>query len=351
MQTITFRHLAYLTVLMLLMLTFTSFINKSYPKNIINLPSNEHDSIKGFKSPLNSVNRDLANAARFELSSNVIPFVDDYLAKESEDLEKLQTWAKPYFILYEKILADNGLPVELKYLSVIESELQPNTVSCKGAVGPWQLMPDEAKRCGLKVTGKFDERTNFNKSTKAAATILKDLYNQFGDWLLVIAAYNGGAGCVKQAITKSGSNNFWDLQSYLPEETRNHVKKYIATHYFFEGNGGWTTLTADETNEKKATLAYIQNKIDSLTKIADLGTIEIVGKYNSTAVANYLSIDLGQFNQLNPSFDKTLAEGKFYTLRLPNDKLEVFKAKRQVILQESVQLLLSDSGSGAVATN
>jgi len=324
------------------MLTFISFRDDTPSKNIA-YPSNDHDSTKGSKSLLGSINRDLANAERFELNSKAVPFVDNYLSKESDDLEKLKEWAKPYFLMYEQILSDNGLPVELKYLSVIESDLQPDMVSCKGAVGPWQLMPDEAKRFGLKVTSKYDERTNFSKSTQVAAKLLKELYDQFGDWLLVIAAYNAGAGCVKRAITKSGSENFWDLQSYLPEETRNHVKKYIATHYFFEGSGGWTTLTADETNEKKATLAYIQSKIDSLTKVADIKPLEIVGKYNSIAVSNYLAMDPAQFNQLNPLFDKTLEEGKFYTLRLPADKLEIFKAKKQIILQESVQLLLSGS--------
>src|SRR6266487_2313759 len=275
MQRIGFLHSTFLTIMMPFMLMFVSFSMGTPSKNIVkNLPSSDHDSTKGFKNLLGSVNRDLANAERFELNPNITPFLNEYLDKESDDLEKLKLWAKPYFIMYEKVLSNNDLPVELKYLSVIESYLQPNTVSCKGAVGPWQLMPDEAKRFGLKVTSKYDERTSFNKSTQVAAKILKELYDQFGDWLLVIAAYNAGAGCVKKAMTRSGSNNFWDLQYYLPEETCNQVKKYIATHYFFEGGGGWTTLTAPETNEKKARLAYIQNKIDSLIKTANLGSIE-----------------------------------------------------------------------------
>ena len=230
---------------------------------------------------------------------------------------------------------------------MIESNLQFDLVSGKGAVGAWQLMPDEAKRFHLKVTKKYDDRMNLNKSTQVAAKLLKELYDKFGDWLLVIAAYNAGVGGVKRAIAKSGSDNFWILQSYLPKETRNHVKRYIATHYFFEGSGGWTTLTTDETIEKKARLAYIQSKLDSLNKLAnaDIGTVEIVGKYNSIAVSNYLQMDLEQFNQLNPLFDKTLAEGNFYTLHLPADKLEIFRAKKQVILQESVQMLLSGSVS------
>jgi len=342
MHRIALRHIAYLIVLVPFMLASVSFRTDPSLKNSFIDSSNDHDSSKGYKSLLSSINKDLANEERFELNSKVVSFVNNYLDKESYDLEKLKEWAKPYFLIYDQVLADNGLPIELKYLSVIESNLRPKLVSGKNAVGPWQLMPNEAKRFGLKITNKYDERTNFKKSTEVAAKLLKGLYDEFGDWLLVIAAYNAGVGGVKRAINKAGSDNFWDLQSYLPEETRNHVKKYIATHYFFEGSGGWTTLTASETMEKKARLAYIQSKIDSLTEVAaDIASVDIVGKYNSTAVSNYLAMDLGQFNELNPLFDKTLAEGKFYTLHLPADKLEIFKAKKPEILQESVQLILS----------
>ena len=95
--------------------------------------------------------------------------------------------------------------------------------------------------------GKYDERTHFYKSTVAAAKYLKDLYGEFNDWLLVIAAYNSGPGPIYKAIKKSGSRNFWALQQYLPEESRGHVKRFIGTHYFFEGQGSLVTLTKSET--------------------------------------------------------------------------------------------------------
>jgi membrane-bound lytic murein transglycosylase D len=107
-------------------------------------------------------------------------------------------------------------------------------------------MPETAKLLGLKVSTKYDERTNYRKSTKAAAIYLKDLHREFGDWLLVLAAYNCGPGPVHSAIKTSGSRNFWKLQNYLPAESRGHVKKFIATHYYFEGQGGVTTLTKAE---------------------------------------------------------------------------------------------------------
>src|SRR5574337_1157611 len=218
------KHLSILAAAMLITVSLTAFINDdtATKKNSIAIPiSGEPVSTTPFQIGLNSL---------------VVPFVNSYLAKESYDLDNMKKWGQPYFAILEKILVANGLPVQLKYLSVIESSLQAKCSSNKGALGPWQLMPDEARRFGLKMSAAYDERTSFKKSTEVAAKILKELYDDLGDWLLVIAAYNAGEGRVKQTIKKTGSNDFWEIQNYLPEETRNHVKKYIATHYFFEGN-------------------------------------------------------------------------------------------------------------------
>lgn len=332
-----------------MIISLMSFKNDNH-KPLTASPTNDNDSIKGFKNLLGTSNKTLALSGRFELNPKVVPFVEDFLPRVSAKYDNMKVWGKPYFMLYEKTLSDYGLPVELKYLSVIESDLQPYAISVKGAVGPWQFMDFEAKRFGLKITAKVDDRTDFNKSTVAAAKLLKELYDEFDDWLLVIAAYNAGGGCVTRAIQKSGSSDFWTLQFYLPEETRNHVKKYIATHFYFEGSGGWTTLSASETVEKKLMVAEMQRKLDSLNASANIGALQIVGKYNSVAVSNYLSIDINEFSKLNPLFDKTLTAGGFYTIKLPLDKLEIFKAKRQYILQESVQMLLSGAAGGS-ATN
>jgi membrane-bound lytic murein transglycosylase D len=145
----------------------------------------------------------------------------------------------------------------MKYLAVIESDLKTTAVSRVGAKGMWQLMPGTARDLGLKVTKKYDERTHAYKSTVAAAKYLRDLYAEYGDWLLVLAAYNGGPGKVNYAIRKSGSRNFWVLQHYLPAESRGHVKRFIGTHYYFEGKGSITTLTKAEANAyKKAVAEY-----------------------------------------------------------------------------------------------
>ncbi len=232
-------------ILSLSAMSFTKDVNDP-AKNSVLISSNAFSSNNN--SGNISIEQQPANTfTSIPLNSQVLPFVNDFISNQSFEYSKMKDWGKPYFILFDQILSANGLPVELKYLSVIESDLQGNLVSSTDAVGPWQLMPDEAKRFHLKTDDGKDERKDFYKSTEVAAQLLKELHNEFGDWLLAVAAYNCGAGRMKQAIAKAGSDNYWKLQQYLPEETRRHVKKYIATDYYFEGTAGFTTMTADET--------------------------------------------------------------------------------------------------------
>ncbi|HLA58804.1 MAG TPA: lytic transglycosylase domain-containing protein [Puia sp.] len=178
-------------------------------------------------------------------------FVKKYIKNSKECLVRVKKRSIVPFSIIDSVLNIYHLPLELKYLAVIESELKPSALSHVGARGPWQLMPATAQVLGLKTSHQNDERTNYYKSTIAAAKYLRDLYAQFNDWLLVLAAYNGGPRPVYNAIQKSGSRNFWVLQNYLPAESRDHVKKFIATHYYFEGRGSETTLTRAENMEFK----------------------------------------------------------------------------------------------------
>jgi membrane-bound lytic murein transglycosylase D len=294
---------------------------------------------KGFKSLFSNNAYDASKPYAAQLNPRAVSFVQEYVRKQGKELENMRSWGKPYFDLYDNVLALYGIPKEMKYLSVIESDLRSGLVSWAGAVGPWQLMPDEAKRFGLR-TGSTDDRMDYYKSTHVAARLMKELYGEFGDWLLVVAAYNGGAGRVRQAIRKSGSRDFWDLQYYLPEETRNHVKKFIGTHYIFEGGGGWTTMTANETLAQKALSAMPQEVKLSDNELAATSVMEISGRYNSLIVCNALSIDILQFNKWNPGFDKALAKGDKYHMRLPKEKAAVFEARKNGLLMESVRALL-----------
>jgi membrane-bound lytic murein transglycosylase D len=245
--------------------------------------------------------------------------------------------------MIDGILVRYGLPKELKYLAVIESQLKPGAVSWAGAVGPWQLMPATARILGLKVNKKVDERVNYSKSTHAAAKYLKDLYNEFGDWLLVIAAYNGGPGNVYSAIRKSGSRNFWALQNYLPAESRNHVKKFIATHYIFEGQGGITTLTKKEMVDQLGASAGLLRQL-SQSEMNNLEALKVSGKYYSSAIAKNIMMDVDEFNRYNPDFDKLMSNSSVYELKLPAEKMTLFVANKYQILNESVQKLLASRG-------
>lgn len=206
----------------------------------------------------------LPPAPEFHLNASAAKFVKNYIQKNNEDLQKIKSRSANYFRTIEFVFKKNNLPPGLKYLAVVESELNTTAVSHAGAVGLWQLMPETARDFGLKIAKKNDERKHFYKSTEAAAKYLKSLYSEFNDWLLVIAAYNSGSGTVLNAIHRSGSRNFWKLQYFLPAETRAHVKRFIGTHYFFEKEGGLTTLTKEETAQYKKTAVDFAAKKDSL---------------------------------------------------------------------------------------
>ncbi len=140
--------------------------------------------------------------------------------------------SKYYFPMYEEILEQNGVPQELKYLSIIESALNPNAVSCVGATGLWQFMYSTGRMYGLEVNTFVDGRKDPIRATVAAARYLKDLHKIFDDWTLAIAAYNCGPGNVSKAIRKAGGKtDFWKIYYYLPKETRGYVPAYIAAAY------------------------------------------------------------------------------------------------------------------------
>ncbi len=191
-----------------------------------------------FQTLINSTTTEVAvtTVSLLETYPEAVSFLEKYVAKEGKHYERMRPKAQPYFDMYDRILASYGVPTELKYLSVIESNLNNKAVSRVGAAGPWQFMPADARSFGLKVNGKVDERKDYEKSTHAAAKYLKQMYERFGDWLLVVASYNCGPNKVGRILEEKNGKTFWDIQQYLPLETRNHVKKYISMQYIFEGD-------------------------------------------------------------------------------------------------------------------
>jgi membrane-bound lytic murein transglycosylase D len=235
------------------------------------------------------------------LNPKALGFVADYMKDNWDELQDMRSWGRPYFNLIENVLTQYGLPRELKYLAVIESNLKPTALSKVGAVGPWQLMPQTARDLGLKVARGND------------------------------------------AIRRSVSRNFWDLQYYLPAESRIHVKKFIGTQYTFEGQGSVTTLTREEATEQlSGSSMYVFHRKLNVDELNNARTVSISGKYHSSVIARYTLLDSATFSRYNPDFDKVMASSNnSYDLKLPADKMELFAANKYQILNESVQLLLN----------
>lgn len=273
-------------------------------------------------------------------------YMQEYLRKHSKHLLSMKNWATPYFNFIDNILSQYGLPKELKYLAVIESNLSSSATSWVGAGGPWQFMPYTARDYGLVVNASFDERRDYYKSTHAAARYLLTLYKQMNkDWLLVIAAYNGGPGRVYNAMKKSGSKNFWSLQYYLPQESRNHVKKFIATHYIMEGQGAATVSTMSGSmagNTLATENPYNRKPVLTVAEMEQAETQLIAGKYNSLILAKNITMDIALFNKYNPGFDQAMQQNGEYELILPGDKMQLFLANKYQILNECVQYYLGD---------
>jgi membrane-bound lytic murein transglycosylase D len=270
------------------------------------------------------------NIAWDELNPRAIGFVKDYLAVHQERLIKMKEWGAPYFVMIENILKRYHLPPSLKYLAVIESDLQSTALSSAGAVGPWQLMPGTAKELGLTVSKTRDDRTDLNKSTHAAARFLSMLHEKLGDWLLVVAAYNGGPARLDNIIKRKDKKDFWAIQNELPAESRNHVKKFIATHYIFEGEGS-------ETTGKIAT-APVLIPTDELKT---LDSIMVSGRYHANAIITLLGLDAVRFNRWNPLFNEKVSK-ETYLLKIPRDKKLEFISKKEEILKSSVWLSLEE---------
>ena len=298
------------------------------------------EALKGFQQLFDSKN--VGGVTGTRLNPLAVSFVQSYMAKYGKGLRDMRKWAKPYFDLIDNILTQHGLPKELKYLAVIESGLRYNAISWAGAVGPWAFMPAAGRQYGLIVMSGYDERLDYYKSTHAAARMLTSLYLKYQDWLLVVAAYNCGPGNVDKAIRKGGgSKDFWTIQYHLPNESMNHVKKFIGTHYIFEGEGGITTVTKKEMKD----LLVNNNASLEEDEMNTSTAYNISGRFNAAVIMKHVDIDAATFNKYNPNFDNQIAMNGKYELRLPTQKMNSFVAKRYQILDESMELLLKSAGT------
>jgi len=246
-----------------------------------------------------------------EMSYNRIVknFIDVYTKKRPDKVKIMLRLSEYYFPIFEEIFDRYGIPDELKYMSVIESALNPRAVSRSGATGLWQFMHYTGKSYGLTINSLIDERRNPIKSTYAAAAFLKDLYSIYKDWTLVIAAYNCGPGNVNKAIRRAGGKrNYWDIYYYLPRETRGYVPAFIAASYVMN-------------YPKEHNLAPVKINFDLYTD-----TIMIDDKLHLRQVSEVLGIPLTQLRDLNPQYKADIIPGdKSYSFSLCIPQVQAMK--------------------------
>jgi membrane-bound lytic murein transglycosylase D len=229
-------------------------------------------------------------------------YIRVYTGKRRELVQVVLGLSEYYFPIFDEIFDYHGIPLELKYCSVIESALNPNAVSRARATGIWQFMYGTGRMYGLTINSLVDERRDPIKSTHAAARFMKDLYRIYGDWTLVIAAYNCGPGNVNKAIRRSGGKrNFWDIYYYLPRETRGHLPAFIAATY-----------TMNYYSEH----LLFPRPID-LPIPAD--TIMINDNLHLEQVSKVLDIPLEMLRDINPQYKYDIIPGKEkpYALKIP----------------------------------
>jgi len=240
----------------------------------------------------------------FEYNPSLERIIKHYLKNRPETLANLMGRAKYYFPLFEEYLDKYDIPIELKYLAIVESALIPNAKSRVGAKGLWQFMYTTGIMYNLKVSSYVDERSDPIKSTEAACKYLSKLYNIFNDWDLALAAYNSGPGNVNKAIRRSGGNkNYWNIRHYLPRETAGYVPAFYATYYIFE--------YANEHN------LYARNE---MMNNFETDTIVVKRQITFDQVTKVLEIDDELLEFLNPQYKLNIipaVKGRGYTLRIP----------------------------------
>ncbi|WP_462264357.1 lytic transglycosylase domain-containing protein [Mucilaginibacter sp.] len=240
------------------------------------------------KRRLDSVAKDV----QLDYNDYVQKYIDSYTSLNRRDeVSQIIGLSKYYFPIYEKAFRDAGIPEEIKYLSVVESALNPNAVSRVGATGPWQFMFSTAKIYGLNMNNYVDERRDPIQASYAAAAYIKDAYQEFGDWLLAIASYNCGKGAVERAIQQANAVDYWSIRPFLPAETRGYVPAYIAVAYIINYHNRHN-ITPGTSSLAINTDTVLVNKFVSLP-----------------SVARILNIDYNQLSLLNPAYKKHIING------------------------------------------
>ena len=253
-------------------------------------------------------------------------FIDRYSGRLRHSVSYMLGASNFYMPIFEEALETYGLPLELKYLPVIESALNPTAVSRVGATGLWQFMLATGKRYGLEVNTLVDERRDPIKASYAAANYLSDLYKVFGDWNLVIAAYNCGPDQINKAIHRSkGSKDYWQIYPYLPKETRGYVPAFIAANYIMT--------------------YYCEHNICPMTTRlpAKTDTVMVSRNVHLEQIAAVCNIDIEQLRTLNPAYRRDIVPGatKMSAVRLPHTEVGKFIDLEDSIYAYNAEVLFS----------
>ena len=239
-------------------------------------------------------------------NSAVGNFIDMYLDRRRTLLSNMLALHNYYGPIFIEELSKEGLPLELQYLPVIESAINPNAVSRVGATGLWQFMSSTGSGMGLEINSLVDERRDPRKSSEAAAKYLKQLYNIYDDWSLAIAAYNCGPGNVNKALRKAGGGklDFWEIYNYLPKETRGYVPMFIAANYVMNYHDKYGINPA-----------VVKHRL-----VTD--TVQVNDRLHFQQIADVLQVPIDDIRMLNPQFRKDIIPGNSrpYSLVLPSQQ-------------------------------
>lgn len=244
--------------------------------------------------------------------------IKSFLKNRKRSFERLMAVSEFYFPLFEEAFDKHNVPLEIKYLAVVESALNPKAVSRVGATGLWQFMYQTGKQYGLKIDSYIDERSDPLKASEAAAQYMKNMYAIFGDWDLVLASYNSGPGNVAKAIRRSGGQqNYWNIRKNLPKETQGYVPAFLATMYIYEYHKEHGIVPEKAPIKHFATDTVMVKRQMSFKQISDL-----------------IDIPVAQLQILNPSYKLNIVpayKDQTHFLRLPQDKMAIFTSNESKI--------------------
>lgn len=253
-------------------------------------------------------------------NNRIKSFIDYFTVRDRAYTKLMIQRMNVYFPLFEKYLKKHNLPLDLKYLAIVESGLNPRAVSRVGATGLWQFMPATGRSFKLHQDYFIDERMDPEKATEAAALYLKQLYGMFDDWELALASYNAGPGNVRKAIRRSGyKKSFWEVYDYLPRETRSYVPQFIAIAYVMN--------YAEEHN-------FIEGNIDYAIQADTL----LVSQFLDLKIfADQINVCFDDLHDLNPELKRgAIPEAaKNYPLRIPTDKYDFIAENRMALLDSA----------------